>query len=123
MENDIPSSLLRGALSSNLNSAGPQDETMTNENDMEKLLEEVEKLYELHARGVNEERCREFGRRMADLLSELEDARCDDIAGMVMDSLGYCSPKTTSHCETELRQKAKLESIRDAVLRKLKDGS
>ena len=122
MENDMLSGLLRGALSSYLNSASPQEETMANGNDMEKLLKEVEELYELHATGVNEERCREFGRRMAGLLSELEDARCDDIAGMVMDSLGYCSPKTTTHCETELRQKAKLESIRDAVLRKLKDG-
>jgi hypothetical protein len=90
---------------------------------MEKFLNEIEELYELHAKGVNEVKCREFGKRMADLLSELEDARCDDIANMVMDSLGYCSPKTTSHCETEQRQKAKLESIMGAVLRKLKDGS
>jgi hypothetical protein len=96
---------------------------MADKTDMEKFLKEIEELYELHAKGVNEEKCREFGRRMADYLSELEGARCDDIANMVMDSLGYCSPKATSQCETEQRQKAKLESIRDAVLRKLKDGS
>ena len=32
---------------------------------MEKFLKEIEELYELHAKGVNEEKCREFGKRMA----------------------------------------------------------
>ncbi len=88
----------------------------------EKLLGEMEALCDLHARGVNEEKCREFGRRMAEFLSELEDSGCYDMANMAMDSLGYCSPKTTSHCETELRQKAKLESMREALRRKLEEG-
>ncbi len=93
---------------------------MSEKSSLEEVLREVEELHRLHGDGMaNADGCREFGARMSDVLSRLEEMRCDRIADRVMDLLSACSPKLTSHCETAQQTKGMLERIRDSIRREI----
>jgi hypothetical protein len=95
---------------------------MSEKANLEEILLEVEELYRLHGDGmVNADGCREFGARMSNVLSRLEEMRRDRIADRVMDLLSSCSPKLTSHCETAQRTKGTLERIRDSIRQEISE--
>ena len=54
----------------------------------------------LHQRAVSDyEKCLEFNKIMADLLSRLEDCKNEKLADKVMSILIECNPKEGSHCD------------------------
>ncbi|MGB3944383.1 MAG: hypothetical protein WBK88_06300 [Methanothrix sp.] len=82
----------------------------------EAIDREVEALRRLHGDAIcDAERCRDFNRRMSDLLMNLEDIGEDRLADRVMDALAVCSPKTGSHCDNSERMKGILERLAERV--------
>jgi hypothetical protein len=82
----------------------------------EKILKEVEDLYELHEMGAADpKKCREFNSRAAIFLSSLEDMGMYKIADRMMDILGGCSPKDFSPCDNRQQTKGALERLRDRL--------
>lgn len=80
------------------------------------LDKEVEALRRLHGDAIcNAEKCRDFNRRMSDLLMSLEDMGEDRLADRVMDALAVCNPKTGSHCDNSERMKGMLERLAERV--------
>ncbi|MCR3884346.1 hypothetical protein P0O24_03840 [Methanotrichaceae archaeon M04Ac] len=80
------------------------------------LLKEVEALRRLHGDAIcDAEKCREFNRRMSQLLMDLEDTEEFRLADRVMDALAVCSPKTGSHCDNSERMKGILERLAERV--------
>jgi len=80
------------------------------------LVEEVEALRRLHGDAIcDAEKCREFNRRMAELLMNLEDIEEFRLADRVMDALSVCSPKTGSHCDNSERMKGILERLAERM--------
>jgi len=88
----------------------------------EALLNEVEKLRRLHGDAIcNADKCREFNRKMSDLLMRLEEMEEFRLADRVMDALSVCNPKTGSHCENSERMKGMLERLNERVKEMLKE--
>ena len=80
------------------------------------LKNEISALRRLHGDAIcDAEKCRDFNRRMSDLLMRLEDAGEDRLADRVMDALAVCSPKTGSHCDNSERMKGILERLSERV--------
>ena len=88
----------------------------------EALAKEVEKLRRLHGDAIcDADKCREFNRRMSDLLMRLEEEMKESrLADRVMDALSVCNPKTGSHCDNSERMKGMLERLNGRVNEKLK---
>ena len=85
-------------------------------------MNEVEKLRRLHGDAIcDADKCREFNRKMADLLMSLEDMEEYRLADRVMDALAVCNPKTGSHCDNSERMKGILERLNERVKEKLKE--
>ncbi len=95
---------------------------MTEMGRWEALLNEVEKLRRLHGDAIcNADKCREFNRKMSDLLMRLEEMEEFRLADRVMDALSVCNPKTGSHCENSERMKGMLERLNERVKEMLKE--
>lgn len=89
----------------------------------EALLKEVEKLRRLHGDAIcDADKCREFNRKMSDLLMRLEEEMDESrLADRVMDALSVCNPKTGSHCDNSERMKGMLERLNERVNERLKE--
>jgi hypothetical protein len=89
----------------------------------EALLKEVESLRHLHGDAIcDADKCRDFNRKMSDLLMRLEEEMEDfRLADRVMDALSVCNPKTGSHCDNSERMKGMLERLNERVKEKLKE--
>jgi len=88
----------------------------------ESLYKEVEALRQLHGDAIcNAEKCRDFNRRMAELLMSLEEMGEDRLADRAMDALSVCNPKTGSHCENSERMKGILERLAERVAEMAKE--
>ena len=93
-----------------------RDEIRAGELLLEDLDKEVSALRRLHGDAIcNAEKCRDFNRRMSELLMNLEDMGEDRLADRVMDALAVCSPKTGSHCDNSERMKGILERLAERV--------
>jgi hypothetical protein len=92
---------------------------MTEMGRWEDLLKEVESLRRLHGDAIcDAEKCREFNRKMSDLLMKLEEMEEFRLADRVMDAISVCSPKTGSHCDNSERMKGMLERLNERVKEK-----
>jgi hypothetical protein len=84
------------------------------------IQKQMDRLYELHERGVSEPgKCREFNSQTSLFLQRLEDLGIDDLADRVMEILGGCSPKDFSPCDNRLNTKGSLERLQERIRRKL----
>lgn len=64
------------------------------------IKKDMEKACGLHQRATSDyEKCVEFNKLMSDLLTRLEDAGCNRMAGKVMTILLDCNPKEGSSCD------------------------
>ncbi len=94
-------------------------------NDLERweaLAKEVENLRRLHGDAIcDADKCRDFNRKMSDLLMRLEEMEEFRLADRVMDALSVCSPKTGSHCDNSERMKGMLERLNERVKEKLNE--
>ncbi|KQC15458.1 MAG: hypothetical protein WCY97_00860 [Methanothrix sp.] len=87
------------------------------------LQKEVEMLRRLHGDAIcDADKCRDFNRKMADLLMKLEEMEEFSLADRVMDALSVCNPKTGSHCDNAERMKGILERLNERVKEKLKEN-
>jgi hypothetical protein len=87
------------------------------------LQKEVERLRRLHGDALcDAEKCRDFNRKMSDLLMKLEEMEEFRLADRVMDALSVCNPKTGSHCDNSERMKGILERLNERVKEKLKEN-
>ncbi|UEC42834.1 MAG: hypothetical protein METHAR1v1_900003 [Methanothrix sp.] len=92
------------------------DDIGAGEQPWEAIDREVSALRQLHGDAIcDAEKCRDFNRRMSDLLMKLEDAGEDRLADRVMEALAVCSPKTGSHCDNSERMKGMLERLSERV--------
>jgi len=88
----------------------------------EDLYRELDELCRLHQDGIADfTRCRDFGHRLSLLLDRVESLGFIQLADRVMDLMAGCSPKVASHCENALSTRARLETLRDRALEKLKE--
>ncbi len=86
----------------------------------EALAKKVEKLRCLHGDAIcDANKCRDFNRKMSDLLMRLEEMEEFRLADRVMDALSVCNPKTGSHCDNSERMKEMLERLNERVNEKL----
>jgi len=87
--------------------------TMTqDEQEHKEILHEIEALYIMHEKITQSSECREFNRRTALLLQELEDTGFSRMADRTMDLLASCNPKDLSQCESVQRARDILERLR-----------
>jgi hypothetical protein len=92
---------------------------MTERRRWKDLLKEVESLRRLHGDAIcDAEKCREFNRKMSDLLMKLEEMEEFRLADRLMDAISVCSPKTRSHCDNSERMKGMLERVNERVKEK-----
>ncbi|MGC9514649.1 hypothetical protein [Methanocrinis sp.] len=88
----------------------------------EDLIEEVEALRRLHGDAIcDADKCRDFNRKMAELLMKLEEMEEFALADRAMDALSVCNPKTGSHCDNSERMKGILERLKERVNEKTKE--
>jgi hypothetical protein len=88
----------------------------------EAVYKEVEALRQLHGDAIcDAEKCRDFNRRMAELLMSLEEMGEDRLADRAMDALSVCNPKTGTHCENSERMKGILERLAERVAEMAKE--
>lgn len=88
----------------------------------ESLYKEVDALRQLHGDAIcDAEKCREFNRRMAELLMSLEEMGEERLADRAMDALSVCNPKTGSHCDNSERMKGILERLAERVAEMAKE--
>jgi hypothetical protein len=76
------------------------------------IIQEVEALWTIHQRITQSSECRQFNRRVAQLLQRLEDAGCVRLADKAMDLLVSCNPKDLSQCDSIERAKYALTRLR-----------
>ena len=76
------------------------------------ILQEIEALCIMHEKITQSSECREFNRRTALLLQELEDAGFSRMADRAMDLLASCNPKDLSQCDSVQRARDILERLR-----------
>ena len=100
----------------------PDECDMTEKTSWQALKKEVESLRRLHGDAIcDAEKCRDFNRKMADLLMGLEEMEEFRLADRVMDALSVCNPKTGSHCDNSERMKGILERLSERVNEKMKE--
>lgn len=88
----------------------------------EALAKEVEKLRRLHGDAIcDADKCRDFNRKMSDLLMRMEEMEESRLADRVMDALSVCNPKTGSHCDNSERMKGMLERLNERMKEKTKE--
>lgn len=88
----------------------------------EALCKEVEALRRLHGDAIcDAEKCREFNRKMAELLMSFEEMGEERLADRAMDALSVCNPKTGSHCDNSERMKGILERLAERVAEMVKE--
>ena len=85
-------------------------------------MREVESFRRLHGDAIcDADKCREFNRKMSDLLMKLEEMEEFRLADRVMDALSVCNPKTGTHCDNSERMKGMLERLSERVKEKLEE--
>lgn len=73
---------------------------------------DLEKAALLHQRAsADYEKCQEFNRLMADILTRLEEAGCHKTAGRVMGILLDCNPKPGAQCDKASRVGEKVKKL------------
>ncbi len=77
------------------------------------ILHDVEALCAMHEKLTQSSECREFNRRVALLLEQLEDAGYYRLADRAMNLLACCNPKDLSQCDSIQRARDMLERLRD----------
>jgi hypothetical protein len=75
--------------------------------------QEIEMLFNVHERLTQSSECRDFNRRIALLLQNLEDAGLFRLANRAMDLLASCNPKDFSLCDSAQRARDGLERLRE----------
>ncbi|MDD1752625.1 MAG: hypothetical protein LUQ38_05985 [Methanotrichaceae archaeon] len=64
------------------------------------ILQEIEVLCNVHEKLTQSSECRDFNRRTARWLQNLEDAGLVRLADRAMDLLASCNPKDLSQCDS-----------------------
>lgn len=93
---------------------------MIREQERAEVLQEIETLCTLHEKISQASECREFNRRAAMLLEQLEDAGYYRLADRVMHLLACCNPKDLSQCDSIQQAKEALQRLRDVANEKSK---
>jgi hypothetical protein len=82
----------------------------------EEILKEINDLCNTHGDSLADfKKCRDFNRRLALFLMNLEDSGYYQIADRVMDALAGCNPKEGSRCEDALSLETRLKMIKERI--------
>jgi hypothetical protein len=92
---------------------------MIRKQEQAEILKEIEALCSIHEKISQASECREFNRRAALLLVQLEDVGQYRLADRAMHLLACCNPKDLSQCDSIQQAREALQRLREVANEKL----